>query len=232
MKSNTGNTIKLGVFVTFGILFFIIGIYFIGQKQRLFSSVFTANGVFKNVNGLQVGNNVRFAGINIGTVKNIEILNDTAIEVEMILEEDVRRFIKKDARAVIGSEGLMGNKTVNIIHGSPNAGPLEDNGRLLTGDAMDTDEIMEKLKVTADNAAAISNDLARITDNISNGRGTVGRLFMDTNMANTLNQTFVNLKTGTRGFKENMDAAQHSFLLRGALRKSKREKEETKKESN
>jgi phospholipid/cholesterol/gamma-HCH transport system substrate-binding protein len=226
MEKKTGNTIKLGVFVTLGGLFFIIGIYFIGQKQRLFSNVFKISASFKNVSGLQVGNNVRFAGINIGTVENIEIVNDTSVKVNMIIDEDVHRFIKKDVKAVIGSEGLMGNKTVNILHGSPDQPEVADNGSILTDKPIDMDEIFARLKTTADNSAIISEDLAKITGNISNGKGTIGKLFMDTAMAQTLNQTFTNLKSGTKGFQENMDAAKHSILLRGVFRKKEKEQKE------
>lgn len=225
MKKKTGNTIKLGVFVTLGVLFFIIGIYIIGQKQRLFSNTFTVSGVFKNVNGLQVGNNVRFTGINVGTVDDITILNDTSVQVTMIIDESTHRFIKKDARAIIGSEGLMGNKTVNITHGASSQKPIEDNGMILTDQPVSTDDILAKLKTTTDNAALISGDLAVISESISKGKGTIGKLFMDTVMANSLNQTIVNLKHGTKGFEDNMDAAKHSILLRGALKKMKKDKE-------
>ena len=218
MEKKKGNMVKLGVFVTLGVLFFIIGIYIIGQKQRLFSDTFTVNAVFKNVNGLLVGNNVRFTGINVGTVDDIIILNDTSVQVVMITDEDTHRFIKKDAKAIIGSEGLMGNKTINITHGSPNQTKVEEDGFILTEQPVGTDEILNKLKTTADN-------LASITGNVSNGKGTIGKLFMDTNMANSLNQTIVNLKHGTKGFAEDMEAAKHSVLLRGAVKRMQKEKD-------
>jgi phospholipid/cholesterol/gamma-HCH transport system substrate-binding protein len=218
MEKKKGNMVKLGVFVSLGILFFIIGIYIIGQKQRLFSDTFTVNAVFKNVNGLLVGNNVRFTGINVGTVDDIIILNDTSVEVVMIIDEDTHRFIKKDAKAIIGSEGLMGNKTINIMHGSLSQTPIAENGFMLTEQPVETDEILGKLKTTADNLAAI-------TGNVSSGKGTIGKLFMDTNMANSLNQTIINLKHGTKGFEENMDAAKHSVLLRGAVKRMQKDKD-------
>lgn len=218
MEKKKGNMVRLGVFVTLGVLFFIIGIYIIGQKQRLFSNTFTLNAVFKNVNGLMDGNNVRFTGINVGTVDDIIILNDTSVQVVMIIDEDTHRFIKKDAKAIIGSEGLMGNKTINITHGSPSQTRVEENGFILTEQPVGTDEILDKLKATADNLAAI-------TGNVSNGKGTIGKLFMDTNMANSINQTLVNLKQGTKGFAEDMEAAKHSVLLRGALKRMRKEKE-------
>jgi phospholipid/cholesterol/gamma-HCH transport system substrate-binding protein len=222
MKKKAGNTIKLGIFMTVGIFFFILGIYFIGKRQRLFSHVFTVSGVFKNVSGLQVGNNVRFSGINVGTVDDIEIVTDTSVRVDMVIDEDAHPFIKKDSRAVIGSEGLMGNKTVNISHGTANQPPVSDRGTIPTGQPIDPDEIFAKLKTTADNAESISSDLSIIMHNISQGKGTIGKLFMDSSMANTLDQTIVNLKRGTRGFEENMDAAKKSFLLRGVFKKKKK----------
>lgn len=224
MKNNTRNNIRLGVFVTAGALLFIVAIYLIGQKQRLFRNSFEISVVFKNVNGLQVGNNVRFSGINVGTVNDIDIVNDTSVRVSMVIDEDTRRFIKKDSRAVVSSEGLMGNKTVNITHGTGNQPAVEDGSSITAGQAIDTDEIFAKLKTTTDNAASISSDLAVIMNNISNGKGTVGKLFMDTVMANTLDQTIVNLKKGTKGFEDNMDAAKHSILLRGFLKKKAKEK--------
>ena len=230
MKNNAGNSIKLGVFVTVGVVLFIVAIYFIGKKQRLFSDVFRISATFKNVNGLQVGNNIRFSGINVGTVENITIISDTSVKVDMIIDEEVQKFIKKDARATIGSEGLMGNKTINIAPGSSNQAEIKDHDSILANQAVDFDEILGQLNTTAENAAFITSDLAVVMNSIRSGKGTIGRLFMDTTLADNLNQTLINLKGGTKGFKENMNAAQNSFLLRGAFKK-KKEKEEEKREN-
>lgn len=230
MKKKTGNSIKLGVFVSAAVLLFIIAIYFIGQKQRLFSDVFRINATFKNVNGLQVGNNIRFSGINVGTVENINIISDTSVRVEMIIDKDVQKFIKKDAQATIGSEGLMGNKTINISPGSPNEAEIKNQDHIFSNEAIDFDAILEQLNTTTENASYITTDLAVVMNSIRSGKGTIGRLFMDTTLADNLNQTLINLKGGTKGFKENMNAAQNSFLLRGAFKK-KREREEEKREN-
>jgi phospholipid/cholesterol/gamma-HCH transport system substrate-binding protein len=232
MSKAVGYTIRLGVFVVLGGLFFIIGIYYIGKKQRLFSDVFKVHGIFNNVSGLQIGNNVRFSGINVGTVDNIIIINDTSVMVDMVIDSHTRKFIKQDAKAFIGSEGLMGNKIINITHGSPSLPAIENNGVVSTGKPLDTDEIFNSLKRTADNAERITGDLASIMNNISRGKGTVGRLFMDSTLANTLNQTVVNLKRGTKGFEENMDAAKSSFLLRGIFKRKNKDADKKGKEKN
>ncbi len=66
MKKDTSNKIRLGIFISLGIAVFIVGIYFIGERQQLFRSTFRVSGVFKDVAGLQAGSNVRFSGINVG----------------------------------------------------------------------------------------------------------------------------------------------------------------------
>ena len=228
MKMKTENSIRLGVFVLSGIALLISGIYFIGQKQHLFSNVFRISGVFNNVNGLQVGNNIRFSGINVGTVENITIISDTSVRVDMVIDTDVQKFIKNDATAIIGSEGLMGNKTVNIVPGSLDHPMIKDQEGIKTMKPVDFDEILGQLNTTTQNAAYITDDLSAIMNSIRLGKGTIGKLFMDTTLAKDLNQTIKNLRGGTKGFEENMDAAKHSFLLRGAFKRKNEEDKENK----
>jgi phospholipid/cholesterol/gamma-HCH transport system substrate-binding protein len=87
MKKNTGNKIGLGIFVSVGLALFIVGIYFIGERQQLFRNTFQLSAVFKDVSGLQPGNNVRFSGINVGIVSNITQATDTSVRVDMQIDE-------------------------------------------------------------------------------------------------------------------------------------------------
>jgi phospholipid/cholesterol/gamma-HCH transport system substrate-binding protein len=222
--------VKLGLFVIGGVLLFSLGIYLIGQKQRMFSDVIEVSCYFKNAGGLQVGNNVRFSGINVGTVKNIGIVSDSSVKVDLVIDEDVKKFIKKDAKAMIGSEGLMGSKMISIIPGTEHDKPINDNDVISTIQPASLDDILDRLMTTTDNAAKITDDLSGITDNIRSGRGTIGKLFMDTIMADEIGQTLINLRKGTHGFEQNMSAARHSIFLRGAFRK-KTDKNEEEKET-
>ena len=137
----------------------------------------------------------------------------------MIIDVASQQFIKKNAKAVIGSDGLMGNKILNITPGSKPFSPIQDLDTIGTIIPVSLDDIMLKLKTTTDNAALITDDLASIVDNIRNGKGTIGKLFMDSIFAENLDKTIVNVKQGTKGFKQNMDAAQKSILLRGYFKK-------------
>lgn len=224
MKKESVNKIKLGIFVSVGIALFVTGIYFIGEAKKLFTNTYKVTAIFKDVNGLQVGNNVRYAGINVGTVDEIEILTDSTVKVDLIVDVNTKRFIKKDAKAIIGSDGLMGNKILTLSSGTNATAAIENNDVIETIISLSTDDMLLKLKTTIDNASQITGDLAVIMNNMRLGKGTIGKLFMDTLFADNLDKTIVNVKQGTKGFKQNMDAAQNSFLLKGFFKKPKENK--------
>ena len=114
MRTHTVNNLKLGAFVIAGLLFLIVMLYMVGRDQSLFGATFVIKARFENVQGLVYGNNVRFGGIQVGTVKKIDILADTVIEVVMIVDQKMKQFIHSNAIASIGTDGLMGNKVISI----------------------------------------------------------------------------------------------------------------------
>ena len=211
MKKNTSNKIKLGIFTSLGIAVLIFGIYFIGERQQLFRGTFRLSGVFKDVAGLQAGSNVRFSGVNVGTVDNIRIVSDTSVKVEILIDESTRKFIKKDAVASIGSDGLMGNKILIIIPGTGGKKEIENNDIIETVQPINMDDVMLSLKTTIDNSSAITGNLSMITSNIQSGKGTIGRLLMDRSLEQNFDSSIVNLKQGLSGLKNLMDDTKISF---------------------
>jgi len=211
MKKDTSFKIKLGIFISLGIMLFIVGIYFIGEKQQLFRSTFHLSGVFREVAGLQAGNNVRLSGINVGTVENINLISDTSVRVEILVDESTRRYIKKDAIASIGSEGLMGNKIIIINPGTGGKMEIENNDTVQTVQPVNMDDIMISLKTTIDNTSNITSYLSKITGTLQSGKGTIGRLLMDQSMAKNFDSSIVNLKQGSEGLKNLVDESKNNF---------------------
>jgi phospholipid/cholesterol/gamma-HCH transport system substrate-binding protein len=231
MDKQSGYTWKLGMFVTIGLLLFIMAIYFIGKQKNLFGSTFHISSRFKTVSGLEVGNNVRFSGINIGTVEEIRLINDSSVVVSMVIKDDVREFIKTDARASIGSDGLMGDKVLTISPGVKSQKAIENNGAIASIDGIEMQDIMKSVKKSVDNVGVISNELAIFSHSMNNGNGALARLVRDDKMANSVSNTLSNLESGTKGFSDNMEAAKSNFLLRGYFRKKEKEKEKQKEEA-
>ncbi|MGD0038562.1 MAG: MlaD family protein [Bacteroidota bacterium] len=211
MKKDTSNKIRLGIFISLGIAIFIVGIYFVGERQQLFRSTFRVSGIFKDVAGLQAGNNVRLSGINVGTVDNISIVSDTSIRVEILIDESTRKFIKKDAVATIGSDGLMGNKILIINPGTGGKMEIENNNIVQTIQPINMDDILISLKASIDNTSNITSNLSKITGSIQSGKGTIGKLLMDQSLAQNFDSSIVNLKHGSEGLRNLMDSAKSSF---------------------
>ena len=319
MGNDNNKNIKLGIFVLVGTIFLIVSMYFIGAKQSLFASTIKVSALFHAVDGLMPGNNVRFAGIDVGTVEKVEIQSDSSVLVTMLIEEKSVNYIYKNAIASIGSDGLMGNKLVNISSAHIKSAsvqdgdvlvsiqPLEtelmmrtlgqtnedvstiarnlriisdrinnsntlwtllmdpsisdnlksaivsirktsDRSAVITGDlseimasvksgkgtlgALITDTIMSnqlkqtivKIHYISDTMAQISGDLKFVTAQVRKGEGAIGALFMDTLFAEDLKQSMLNVKRGSKGLNENLEAIKSSFLLKKYFRKQEKKK--------
>lgn len=205
MEKTASQKIRLGLFVIIGLSLFVLTIYFIGSKQQMFGKTETLTAVFNNVAGLQLGNNVRYSGINVGTVRGIEIVNDSTINVEMQIDETILPHIKKNAVATIGSDGLVGSVIINIIPGKGEALPVQPGDVIKSNNRVRTDDMLSTLNVTNENAAQLTADLLKITNDINNGKGTIGVLLRDSAMANDLKATIHNLKITSEKTSKTMD---------------------------
>ncbi len=220
--------VRLGLFVAGGLALFMLAIFIIGKQKNLFNPVFKLTTTFYNVSGLQVGNNIRFSGINVGTVDQIIIINDSTVRVDMLVRKEVHQFIKSDCQVAIGSEGIIGDRLLIITQGSTDAKLAKEGQKLASTEPVETDAIIASLDITAYNAGIITNQLAEIMTKINSGNGTLGRLIEDSTIAENLNQTIVNLKTSSKGLDENMKAAKHSIFFKGYFKKRAKAAEEKK----
>ena len=198
MAQETSKNIRVGIFVLVGTVLLIFSLYLIGAKQNLFGSTFELKSQFKNVNGLMPGNNVRFTGIDVGTVKSVEIINDSTVNVTMIIEDKVQEFIKKNSTAMVGTDGLMGNKLVNILTSNEPSESVEDGDFLASKNPLGTDDMMRTLNMTNENVRDITVDLKNIVSRL-NSPNTLWSILMDTIVAENVKQAIVNIKvTGER----------------------------------
>lgn len=204
MEKTASQKIRLGIFVIIGLAIFVLAIYFIGNTQKMFGKTDHLEAVFNNVNGLQLGNNVRYSGINVGTVRGIKMVNDTTIRVDMLIDNAIFPHIKKDAVATISSDGLVGNMIISIIPGTGMQPSVQPGDIIRSINRIRTDDILNTLNVTNQNAAQLTVDLLKITKEITQGKGTVGTLINDTVMAKDLKQTMYYLKLASRGTSESV----------------------------
>ncbi len=194
MDKETSHRIRLGIFIISGLILLIVGLYLIGSNRNIFGRNITLYTTFYNISGLQVGNNVRFSGIDVGTVKKLEIVNDTTVKVTMQMDENLTRFIRINSVASIGTDGLMGNKLINIDPGTQDAQQINDGTTIPSSKGVDTEQMLRTLNQTNQNVSMISEDLRILTGNINKSRGTLYTVLMDTTLAYSLKHTLTNIE--------------------------------------
>jgi phospholipid/cholesterol/gamma-HCH transport system substrate-binding protein len=171
MKNSLSNNIRLGLFITVGTIALVAGLYLIGSNRSIFSKSIKIHSHFYGVDGLKAGNNVRYAGIDIGTVDKVVLENDSSVSVYMIIEEKHSKYIRKNCMAMVGTDGLMGNKIVNINPGIGEAPAIEDGDEISSVKPIENAEMVRTLSTTNDNLAAITADLKKFTSNLSRNKG-------------------------------------------------------------
>jgi len=214
-------TFRLGLFVILTLLIFSVGVFWVGSKQFLFQSTYRLNADFPSVGGLPEGAVVRVGGIHQGTVKHIELPSqpDGKVRVTMDLKQSTRAVVKKDSLAAVKSEGLVGDKYVDITFGSTNAPKVNEGDVIQSEPTVEIADLVKKtdhLLESADGAlkeldGTVAN-LKSISAKINAGSGTVGALVNDKSLYNNVN-------AGITAFQEDMDALKHNFLLRGFFKK-------------
>ena len=195
MKStNNRRAIIVGIFIFLGIAIFIITVLTLGSQHKTFEKSIMVRAVFNDVNGLQKGNNIWFSGVKIGTIKKITLSSNSRVEVSMNIEEHSHQFIRKDAKAKISTDGLIGNKIVVIYGGTPQAPEVETGDMLGVEKLPTTDDMMNTLSKNNDNFLEITNSLKVVTKRLADGQGSIGKLMTDETLVNNLDATTVTLK--------------------------------------
>jgi phospholipid/cholesterol/gamma-HCH transport system substrate-binding protein len=194
MKS-TKNTraVTVGIFIFLALAIFIAGVLTLGGQRKTFGNMIEAKAIFNDVNGLQAGNNIWFAGVKIGTVKDIKFNPYGQVEVGLNIEEKSKQFIRSDAKAKIGTDGLIGNKIIVLYGGTQQAPPIKEGDVLRVDSAVGMDEMMNTLQANNKNLLDITSDFKVVSKKLAEGQGSIGKLLNDETLANALQAAVNNL---------------------------------------
>lgn len=200
MKERQRRSIIVGIFVIVGIFLFIFAIYLIGTKEYVFGQPKNVCAVFTDVKGLKVGDKIRMSGIDIGTVDNLTIMENTEVLVKLSIDKEQIIHIKEGSKVLIGSQGLMGAKVLNILPGEVKGNPIAEDDTLATLEQVEIDDIARQLSGLSGNLTTVSEELVTITKKINSGDGIFGKLLSDASMSTSLDQTITNIEKITENF--------------------------------
>lgn len=206
MQTNLANA-KLGIFIFLGSSLLVILIFLLGNKDQLFTPTFTVKTYFTDTQGLRNGAAVRFGGVDVGAVKSIQILGDNSgrIEVTMRIRNEIKSFLKKDSRASIETEGLVGNKVVILSMGSDQSEEISDGGTILSKEPLSFADIIEETQGIMAYTKEMTRNLSEILERVNNGEGTIGKILNDdelynaaTNLTNSADKSLTSITSDMR----------------------------------
>lgn len=184
--SENKRSLIVGLFVFIGLIILVGGILYMGSQQNKFSKNIQVTSYFKDVKGLKVGNNVWFSGVKVGIIKEIGFQGVENVRVTMNIEEKSSQFIRKDVVATLGSDGLIGNSIISLVGGSAQTPQIEDGDELKSGPSGGMEQMMGLLQENGANLSVITQNFAKLSQQMVEGKGTVGSLMMDDEIANNL----------------------------------------------
>ncbi len=201
---STGNrrAIIVGIFIFLALAIFIWTVLTLGSQKNTFEKSITVKTYFQNVNGLQKGNNIWFSGVKVGTIEDVSLIGNGKVEVDMNIDEKSVPYIHKNAKAKLSSDGLIGNKIIEIYGGTAQA-PMITNGDVLNNEELlSTDQMMATLSKNNDNLLAITDNLKIISTKMADGQGSVGKLLNDETFADELTKTVVTLRNASANLQQ------------------------------
>jgi phospholipid/cholesterol/gamma-HCH transport system substrate-binding protein len=193
MKEESINKVKLGSFILIGTLLLVLGLYYIGSQKNIFHRTITVSAGFNNVNGLVPGNNVRFNGINVGTVSRLRSVSDTLVMVDFTIDEELAKLIDQNAIVSIGTDGLLGNKLLDISPSRHKSELVSEGSVLPSANPLQMETTLRSLTNTSSNLEVISGNL-RILSGDANNQASLWGLFRDTTISRNVKSSLVNIR--------------------------------------
>ena len=203
MKSTSyQRAIVVGIFVFLGVAIFIITVLTLGSQHKTFEHTITVKSFFDDVNGLQKGNNVWFSGVKVGTIGNIKLQEDGKVEVDIRVEVQSVKYIPKNAMVKLSTDGLIGNKIIEIYGGTPGTPSISNDDVLNNEKQIATDEMMNTLSKNNDNLYSITNSFKLISSRLADGKGSLGKLLTDESFSIQLIETINGLHKASENLEK------------------------------
>lgn len=189
MSNTKKKALRVGFLVLTSLSIFVFSIYLIGSKDNLFQSKVRVYCIFQDIKGLMKGNNVQFSGINVGTVKDINITSDSTVVLQLDIAKEYAKFIYKNAIAEINQDGLMGGKLLSISSKNRGKRHIQDGDTLTTNASIDIQNMLNMTNNIMVNVSDMVKTIRNITHKIDSGKGDLSVLLNENKLTEQLQNT-------------------------------------------
>ncbi|HEX8185031.1 MAG TPA: MlaD family protein, partial [Blastocatellia bacterium] len=197
-KKTTFSELRVGILTIATVVILIIFILSVTGDISLFKKTISYSTRFAAAEGLKAGDEVRLAGKLVGKVDSVDFgeipatANDKPIVVTMTLRsEEVQDRIRRDSKAVLGQQGFLGDRVIDISTGTRAADPLPPGGEIPSADVVGMERLFGGASDLLVQFNAVGQQLQELMDNINKGQGTIGKLLHDDALYVNLNRTVV-----------------------------------------
>lgn len=217
-KARLSHAASVGAFLLSGTILFGAGLFLIGSRQKVFSRGFEVYADFSSVSGLQTGADVRVSGLQAGELLQIQIPHQPSgqYRVKMRLDENVHPLIRQDSMTSIQTDGLVGDKFLEIDKGSDDSPPCPAGGTIASVEPFDFADLMQEGRGLLDTTNGTLKSAGEVADNVNRALGQF--LARDRNGKSgptELNATVASTQRAMNNIAEDSEALKHNFLLRG-----------------
>lgn len=213
MKRKAVPLLKIGIFVLAGFVILIVFIFYLGSKEKLFSSTTQVRSRFANVNNLKRGAEVDMAGINIGSVQEIRLPSNArdSVTVTMKVITDAIKLIHTDSRAMITTAGLIGDRLVVISMGSDTTPAVEPGSTILGQAPQDFAKLYDTLTAVIEQLDSVAFEATKLVKKITEGHGTLALLINDDSLYRNANRMAANASETFAHAKDAVDRMESNF---------------------
>jgi phospholipid/cholesterol/gamma-HCH transport system substrate-binding protein len=193
--------VRVAALVIVGTLLLAYGVYRVGKVFDVFASRYELTTLVPSALGLRPGAPVTLAGQRIGQVKSIDFIpvsrkiGGDNLRIVIAVADGVQDQIRADSRAFLRTQGLLGDKFVDIEPGSSGARILQPGDTLSAGESLDIDQFLTLAAGALDQATGIVANLQDLTGGLTRGEGTMGQLLRDEQLYGNMNAATVEMRT-------------------------------------
>jgi phospholipid/cholesterol/gamma-HCH transport system substrate-binding protein len=164
--------LRVGLFVLFSLAAFLGMIYALGARARLFEARYTIHAEFTEVGGLSEGATVRLAGVQIGRVSGVNLPRDPGgkVRVDLNITRHYADRIRKNSVARIDTQGLLGDKIIEITGGTADAPVVKPGEAIVARDPSDIGQVLSQGADTVKSVAALAESLQETAETFKKSR--------------------------------------------------------------
>ena len=206
--------IRVGLAVVAALLVLAVAIFFIGESAAIFGARYELTTLMPSANGLIAGASVKLAGQDVGKVETIEFIpienrhrSQDVLKITMSINVAVQQQIRGDSEARVRTQGLLGDKVIDLTPGSPEAPALTPGDTVPSAIAVDYEQMLASAAELVDDLSVMLRNMRSIADNLLAGHGTAGRMLMDT----TLYAEMLSASRSMTEFLESVGDAEGAF---------------------